>query len=145
MNISNIITHLDGSFGEIHSALADLGESELRDILTFMIKYYMIDGTTHVRAEQHSVVENTVFSVSSKHASFVNLLTELKKEYDFDELRAFEMDEHSVYVTIQGNKYLFSRINQDNSNKEENTKSFEDKKSNPVKPGSSRFSSLEID
>jgi hypothetical protein len=140
-----------GSYQNILGSLDFMDEKSVRETLAYILKTYIVDkdisfdGTITETKSQDSPV--MLPASGKKYSSFLDMLSNMKKEYEFPELNFFSIEDNKIFVTMQGNKHFFSSV----SDKRAAAAPPADK-SRPVSPrsggdadSSDRFNALEID
>jgi len=80
----------------VKEAFADADRETLLDVLTFVIKEYVVEGPPPMLVHQAETLGDL------KPASFASLITALQTRFDFPELAMFVVDGESVGVRIGG-------------------------------------------
>lgn len=85
------------SISYLKDSLNFMGENELRETLTYLLKVYVLD-------REGQVKEDSV----NKNRSFFDIISELKREYRAPELNMFSLESGKVYLNIDNREIEIS-------------------------------------
>ncbi|HEY3802463.1 MAG TPA: hypothetical protein VGL61_07635 [Kofleriaceae bacterium] len=80
----------------VREAFADLDKDALLDILTFVVKEYVVEGPPPMLVHQAETLADL------RTASFAQLITAMQTRFDFPELAMFVVDGDQVSVRVNG-------------------------------------------
>ncbi len=80
----------------VHDAFADCEKDQLLDILTFVLKEYVVEGPPPMLVHQAETLADL------KSATFAQLITAMQTRFDFPELSMFVVDGEQVSVRVGG-------------------------------------------
>jgi hypothetical protein len=80
----------------VRDAFADLDKDALLDILTFVVKEYVVEGPPPMLVHQAETLADL------RNASFAQLISAMQTRFDFPELAMFVVDGEQVSVRING-------------------------------------------
>jgi hypothetical protein len=80
----------------VHEAFADLDKDALLDILTFVVKEYVVEGPPPMLVHQAETLADL------RMASFAQLIAAMQTRFDFPELAMFVVDGDQVSVRVNG-------------------------------------------
>ena len=94
-------TSIDAIHQEMHESLSSFSKEELIDILTHLVRTYVIEGIGPLKPEL-TVVD---FPRHLRDLGFAQLIEQLKLHVDIPELNHFTIVGNEVFVEIQGENY----------------------------------------
>lgn len=80
----------------VHDAFADCEKDQLLDILTFVLKEYVVEGPPPMLVHQAETLSDL------KSATFAQLITAMQTRFEFPELAMFVVDGEQVSVRVGG-------------------------------------------
>ena len=151
-----------GTIDDIVRSLDNIGETELRETLAFLLKTYVIDGGLKSSGVETTAPPSNLQRIDNKvpknYTEFRELIADLKQMYGFSELKLFSVEANKVYINISGEKYEIEGQGQNNDPGNNVAPSIREQVENDQKPvepknespqeengGGGRFSNLELD
>ena len=136
---------------DIAKSIDHLDKETLKETLAYILKLYIIDKGIEYDGEVIDNIEQTQcyedINNQKNISHFTDLIDKLKKEYSFLELNNFLIENGSVFIKLDGKKYLISEKNikktKDASIK--STEAYEKLKTTSYKSSPDRFKNLEMD
>lgn len=74
-----------------------MGEEELRNTLTYLIKVYVMDNNSQTNTQNNRLPDD-------KNISFFDLMTSLKREYNTPELAKFQLESGQVFLEMDNKR-----------------------------------------
>ncbi|MCL1864455.1 MAG: hypothetical protein FWF73_01440 [Spirochaetes bacterium] len=89
---------------ELKQALSRYDNETLLDALVYVIDGYIINNEKDAGVNESNINDKNNSSILTKHESFCSLISQLKRDYSFSELKSFTIEDEKVFFNFDDRK-----------------------------------------
>ena len=118
--MSNIVTsqfvNTYKTIDELKQALSRYDNETLLDALVYVIDRYIINNEIEVSVNESNINDKKDSSILLKHENFCSLISQLKRDYSFSELKSFTIEDNKVFLNLEDRKIEIKGVTSNTSN-----------------------------